>query len=495
MVETQSTRGTLLPMHRLIADLEAWRAEPTPGRRDMVEQAVGELVRAYSVRSIHLTVQSPAMPTLEVAIGTQPVPSAPEGSFALDGAPDAVVRLRIDADPLNREALKGALLVAFDGVVSRQEARFQRQQLEALDAAVRGIADVLSVDLVLQLIVDRVRELVGAEYAALGIVGQFGNIEQFVTSGLSDEVRARIGPLPRGHGLLGLIIREDSSFLIDDIAADHRRHGFPPDHPEMHSFLGVPVRSKKLSIGNLYLTNKISAATFNESDLRLVEMFALHAGIAMENARLHEEVQRLAIVDERQRISQDLHDSIIQSLYAISLSLEDLPEIFAEDPAEGAARADRAIDSIHATTRDIRNFIFGLQPELLEDSDLRTGLATLATEFRTNALIDLEVVIPTHLPALPDEHAAHVLAISREALSNVVKHSSASRAALEVAVRDGQMRLTVSDNGRGFDAVAPRSLHQRGLANLRARAEAVGGTLAVTSSAISGTRIEAEIPL
>ena len=210
----------------------------------------------------------------------------------------------------------------------------------------------------------------------------------------------------------------------------------------MHSFLGVPVRTKGRSIGNLYLTNKLTAATFSEDDVRLVEMFALHAAIAIENARLHEEIQRLAVVEERQRISQDLHDSIIQSLYAISLSLEDLPEIINEDPPDGAARADRAIDSIHGTIRDIRNFIMGLQPELLEEADLAAGIESLAAEFQANTMIDLELRLDTSLPDLPREHAMHMLSITREALSNVTRHSGATRASLEVLARAGMLRLT-----------------------------------------------------
>ena len=281
------------------------------------------------------------------------------------------------------------------------------------------------------------------------------------------RTRARIGALPRGRGLLGLIIREDHPFLIDDIMTDDRRAGFPEHHPDMHSFLGVPVRSKGRTIGNLYLTNKIGARSFAQDDMRLVGMFALHAAIAIENARLHDEIGRLAIVDERQRISQDLHDSIIQSLYAISLSLEDLPEIAAEDPPEGAARADRAIDSIHATIRDIRNFIMGLQPELLEDADLATGIATLAAEFRGNTLVDLELHVDPTLPDLRRERAAHVLSITREALSNIARHSGATRASLDLTAHEGTMRLVIGDNGQGFDIDETRSPRQRGLINLR----------------------------
>ena len=249
-----------------------------------------------------------------------------------------------------------------DLAVARADAAAANRRLEALDQAVRGIAGVLSTDVVLQLIVDRVRELAGAQYAALGIVGPHGLIELFITSGISAEQRAAIGPTPRGHGLLGLIIREGRSLRIDDIASHPHSYGFPPHHPEMHSLLGVPVRAKGRIVGDLYLTNKMTAPTFTEDDERLMDMFALHAGIAIENARMHEELQRLAVVDERDRISQDLHDSIIQSLYALGLSLEDLPDMFAEDRDEAVVRVERAIDSIHATIRDMRNLILGLAP-------------------------------------------------------------------------------------------------------------------------------------
>ena len=199
--------------------------------------------------------------------------------------------------------------------------------IDAFDAATRAIAGLLSVDAVLRVIVDQVRPLVGARYAALGIVDAEGVMERFITSGIDDSTRARIGDLPRGHGLLGLIVREARSFRVPDIATDPRRYGFPPNHPPMHSFLGVPDRCKG-ELGRQPVPDQQDRrAEFRADDQRLVETFALHAGIAIENARLHEQMRRLAIVDERQRISQDLHDAIIQSLYAVGLSLEDLPDV------------------------------------------------------------------------------------------------------------------------------------------------------------------------
>lgn len=500
MVE-QRTR--LLPLHQLLTALQDWRSGTLEQTNQGVHDALNAVIDAYGVRGAYVVVDASWLPTLHLGAGSLTGIGDNEWGergigareLELEGSPDGRARIWVDGEGEPADALAAAFELTLDAVSSRHQARLQRQQLEALDGAVRGIAAVQSVDTVLQLIVDRVRALIGAEYAALGIVGPFDNIEQFVTSGLSHRERERIGALPQGRGLLGLIIQEDSSFLVDDIATDPRRYGFPPHHPEMHSFLGAPVRSKGRSIGNLYLANKISGATFSAADLRLVEMFALHAGIAMENARLHAEVQRLAVVDERQRISQDLHDSIIQSLYATSLSLEDLPDVIAEDPAEGAARADRAIESIHATIRDIRNFIFGLQPELLETADLGSGIRSMAAEFRGNTLIDLEVEVATDLPEMPGEFASHILAITREGLSNIAKHSRATQASVELRVDNGVARLTIGDNGQGFDPTQPRSSERHGLANLHARAEALGGSLTISCEPDEGTRVVAEIPM
>ncbi len=290
---------------------------------------------------------------------------------------------------------------------------------DAVDVATRAIAGLGSVEEVLQVIVDQIRPLVGARYAALGIVDASGVIEAFITSGLDAETRARIGPLPRGHGFLGLIIRENGSIRIPDIALDERRYGFPPNHPEMHSFLGVPVTVKGRSVGNLYFTDKAGGELFTAADQALVETFARHAAIAIENARLHEQVQRLAVVDERERISQDLHDGIIQSIYAVGLSLEDVPELMEEDPDEVVRRVEHAIDSLHLAIRDIRNFIFGLRPELLSGMSLMSGLAATAEEFRHNSMIDVELEANGPIAEPTADTTAHLLGIVHETLANM----------------------------------------------------------------------------
>jgi signal transduction histidine kinase len=366
--------------------------------------------------------------------------------------------------------------------------------LQALDAAVRGISGVLEVEQVLQLIVDRVRDLVGAQYAALGIVDDAGLILQFITSGLSDEKRRAIGDLPRGRGLLGLIIRENRPYRIARIGSHPESYGFPPNHPPMESFLGVPVTVKGEVVGRLYLTNKQTASQFSADDQALVETFALHAGIAIENARLHEQVQRLAVVDERDRISRELHDSVIQSIYAVTLSLDDVPEFVDADPADAKQRVDDAIDALHAVIRDIRNFIFGLRPLLLDSGNLMEGLVALASELRRNTAIEIEVD-GEDVDGLAIDVVAELLAIAREALANVARHSGARRAWLRVARVDGDIRLEIADDGRGFTPDTPPPEHgHHGLPNMRARARALRGTFQVTARDGGGARIIVSVP-
>ncbi|MDQ2674347.1 MAG: GAF domain-containing sensor histidine kinase [Chloroflexota bacterium] len=370
--------------------------------------------------------------------------------------------------------------------------------LRALDEAVRGISGVLELDRVLQLIVDHVRVLVDAEYAALGIVDDAGAIERFITSGMSAETRAAIGALPRGHGLLGLIIRENRAFRIPRIAEHPESYGFPANHPPMDSFLGLPITSKGVPIGRLYLTNKRGADEFTELDQAMAEVFALHAAIAIENARLHDQVRRLAIVDERERISRDLHDSVIQAIYAQTLALDDVPDMIATEPEEGARRVDDAIDALNAVIRDVRNFIFGLRPVLLESGDLADGLRHLATELRRNGGVAVAVDVtgsdPETLAALPLETVAELLAITREALSNVARHADATTCHVALSSETGSLRLEIADDGRGFDGRRDAERGHHGLANMRARASALGADYEIASGPDGGTRMILTLP-
>jgi signal transduction histidine kinase len=367
--------------------------------------------------------------------------------------------------------------------------------LAALDEAARAISSVLGIEEVLQLIVDRVRELVDAEYAALGIVGVDGRIERFITAGLDPHERLAIGSLPTGRGLLGLIIREGRSYRIPSIADHPDSSGFPPNHPPMTSFLGVPVVSHDVSVGNLYLTDKRGAAEFSIGDLHLVELFARHAGIAIDNARLHAQAGRLAVAEERDRIGRDLHDGIIQSLYAVALSLEDVPELMGEIPGEAAERVDNAIESINLAIRDIRNFIYGLRPEAMDGTQVVAGLAALAEEVRHGGLVDMVAELdPAADPGLDAGAGSDLLNLVREALSNAVRHGHARRISITLAATATGSTLEIVDDGGGFDPAEVRSAGHHGLANMRARATAIGGRLDIRSAPGDGTTVIVDLP-
>jgi signal transduction histidine kinase len=370
-----------------------------------------------------------------------------------------------------------------------------RVAVEALSDAIGGIAGVLTGESVLQLIVDRVKELVGARYAALGILADDRRrIERFITSGITSEQRRVLGDPPQGHGLLGLIIEEGRSLRIPDIGAHPASYGFPANHPPMTSLLGVPVKLKNRTIGNLYLTDKIDAPEFSDDDQRLVELFAAHAGIAIENARLHEAVQYLAVVDERERIGKDLHDGIIQTLYAIALSLEDVPVLMTEDVAEATVTVDRAIDTLNRAIADLRQFVVGLRPETIDHTDFTGLLAALVDQVRQNNVVEVELEVPDQRIEVPAHARSELLQIAREGLSNIARHAHATTARITVRREADLLRLEVADDGVGFDSSSAVPRGHLGLANMRDRARALGGALEVGSGG-PGTTIIVTVPL
>jgi signal transduction histidine kinase len=367
--------------------------------------------------------------------------------------------------------------------------------LAAVDDAARAIASVLGIEELLQLIVDRVRDLVSAEFAALGIAGVDGRMERFITAGLDPHERLAIGSLPAGRGLLGLIIREGRSFRIPSIADHPASFGFPPNHPPMSSVLGVPIKMHGTSIGNLYLTEKQGGGEFSEADQRLVELFASHAGIAIDNARLHAQAGRLAVAEERDRIGRDLHDGIIQSLYAVGLSLEDVPELMAEAPADAAERVDGAIESINLAIRDIRNFIYGLRPEAVDGTQVVAGLAALAEEVRHGGLLDVTADLDQDAdPGLDAASGSELLNLVREALSNAVRHAHGRRIALRLTGAGDESTLEIADDGDGFDPAQLVAAGHHGLANMRARAAAIGGRFDIRSAPGEGTTVVVTLP-
>ena len=264
----------------------------------------------------------------------------------------------------------------------------------------------------------------------------------------------------------------------------------------MHSFLGVPIRVGGQTVGTFYLTEKLAAKVFSARDQKVVEMFALHAGIAIQNARLHQEVTKLAIVDERLRISRDLHDGIIQSIYGVSLSLEEVLELVGTNDPEAVARVDRAIDRLHTTIGDIRQFIVALGP--LGEQGIAATVEATARERLAGSPTELTVDLSgaTAIDQRMTPEAGHELVqIAREALSNVARHSQARNATLRIALDDDTAEMRIEDDGAGFDPARQVGGTHFGLANLRDRAAAVGGSLTIDSQPSGGTRILVRLPV
>src|SRR3954464_14995762 len=327
-----------------------------------------------------------------------------------------------------------------------------RTAFRALSDVVLAIAAEHEVETVLERLVHSARELAGAKYAALGIPDGEGAFASFITSGMGDELIAAMGPLPRTHGMLGAMLESPDPHRTDDIRADPRFRGWwPRAHPQMRSFLGVPIVARGEVIGALYLTEKEDAETFSESDQKLIELLAAHAAIAIENARLHERSRELSIIEERNRLARDLHDSVTQQLFGVALAAESAQTLLERDRAGAAAELKRVSELARGAMEELRAVVFELRPASLEAEGLATVLRKHVEVLRrvSGQTIALKV---RDVERLSPERATQVLRIAQEALGNALKHAGAQR----IEVRLEGRNLTVSDDGVGFDPSAVR---------------------------------------
>ena len=381
----------------------------------------------------------------------------------------------------------------------RDEANERRTsaQLEALFEASMTITAELAIDRVLQRIVDLARGLVSAKYAALGVPNATGSgLEKFITSGMTSQEIEQIGHPPEGKGLLGLLLREPKPIRVRRLVDDPRSSGVCEHHPVMSSFLGVPIIFKGRLLGNLYLTDKIGAEEFSEQDEYLIALLAAQAAIAIENANLYKQVQRLAVLEERERIAMDLHDGIIQSIYAVGLMLEYAGLVFDEQPAEAGKRLKEAINSLNEVIRDIRNYILDLRPQRFQNKNLSAGLVDLVRAFKANTFITVDVQTAEHADAdLTQEQSTGLFHIAQEALANIAKHARALHVLLNLRRESSGVVLSIQDDGRGFDVSTVRAYTGHGLRNMQERAHALGAQLRIVSVPGQGTRIEVKLPI
>jgi signal transduction histidine kinase len=368
--------------------------------------------------------------------------------------------------------------------------------LEAMSDAVLAIAAERSVQRVLQRIVHAARELAGARYAALGIPDGEGKFAHFITSGMSEELIAAMGPLPRTHGLLGAMLESDEPYRTADIRQDPRFRGWwPRAHPQMSSFLGVPIVSRGGVLGAFYLTDKEGAGDFTAGDERLIEMLAAHAAIAIENARLYEASRELSAIEERNRLARDLHDSVVQKRFGVVLAAQSAATLLERSSDDARAQVDRLQELAQEAIAELRSLVFQLRPAAIETEGLAAALAKHVEVLRRvhRLKVDLEVSGAARLRPGVDEE---LFKIAQEALHNALRHAHAGHLEVALDERDDAVALSVRDDGVGFDPDAPggrsRSL---GLTSMEERARALGSALEIASAPGQGTTISLEVAL
>ncbi|HKA93500.1 MAG TPA: GAF domain-containing protein [Acidimicrobiia bacterium] len=358
---------------------------------------------------------------------------------------------------------------------------------ELLDA-ITSIGTDLSLPIVLRRIVESACSLVAANYGALGVIGEDQHLSEFITVGIGPEQYDAIGHLPEGHGILGLLIVDPRPLRLRNLGAHEQSYGFPPNHPDMRSFLGVPILVRGSVFGNLYLCDKRGADEFSDEDERLARALAAAAGVAIANARLMGRIEEVAVLEDRERIARDLHDKVIQRLFAAGMTLQTMVPIPGRE--EASDRINLVVDDLDVTIREIRSTIFALQTPA--QRGLRVSIFAMVDGARELLGFSPELHIDGPLDTLvSDATAEHLLAVLQEALSNVAQHAGASQ--VSVTVEAGpDLLVRVVDNGKGLPSIPSDG---RGLPNLRHRAATMGGDFTAERLDTGGTVVEWRVPV
>ncbi|MPZ22848.1 MAG: GAF domain-containing protein [Dehalococcoidia bacterium] len=367
--------------------------------------------------------------------------------------------------------------------------------LLAVHEAALAISDELRLDVILGKIIDKARALVSATYGALGVPDGSGGFSRFITSGMSDEQIEAIGPLPRQHGLLALMLEDPEPVRLPNIKRHSRFEWWPQAHPDMKSFLGVPIVYQNAIVGAFYLTDKVGAPEFTDSDQEAITMLAAHAGIAIENARLFERSRELTAIEERNRLARDLHDSVAQTLFNIVLEADVAIQLMESDSTRSRAHLENLAESARRAAGEIRSLIFELRPPDLEkeglSETLRKHVEALSRAHRIEISFDSDgdCGVTAH-------DAYEIYRVTQEALHNALKHANPNRLGVVMTCKDGAILVRIDDDGRGFDTEdASVRAHSLGLTSMEERMKALGGRLEIISRPGSGTSVSVTAPL
>jgi signal transduction histidine kinase len=384
-----------------------------------------------------------------------------------------------------------------------------RSGFAAISAALLAMNRRLEVREVLQTIVTSARDLLDAQYAALGVPDDHGGFAQFVVAGVSEEEWKAIGPLPRQHGILAAMLHDATPQRLADVRKHPRFGGWPAAHPKMADFLGMPIADGEQVFGALFLANKRCDPTtreqrrpascdrdcaFTENDEELLRLLAQHAAIALTNARLYERSRELTIAEERTRIGHELHDAVAQKLFSLRLTAQAATALVDRDPARAKAELHEVARLSAEAADELRAAVIEMRPAALDEDGL---VATLRTQAQVldrahGAQVGFE---SRGVRALPSAQEEALLRVAQEALHNALRHAEASAVRVALTRRGSAVVLSVTDDGTGFDPGAVRSAGRHlGLVSMRDRASGVGGTLTVHSEPGKGTVVEMEVP-
>jgi signal transduction histidine kinase len=372
-----------------------------------------------------------------------------------------------------------------------------RDELREVSAAVLAVTSSRSVREVLQTIVAAARRLLDARYAALGVPDADGGFAEFLADGISDEQWSAIGPLPRQHGLLGVMLRDPHPVRLADIRAHPDFGWWPAAHPVLTDFLGMPIVVGDEILGELFLANKNADGGFTADDEELLQLLAAHAAIALVNARLYERSRELSIMEERHRIARELHDSVTQKLFSLRLTADAAANLLrrtSELPEAAAAHLDTVRQLASEATDELRAVMVGLRPADLHGDGLAPALRKQAELLDRAHGAQVRFRGPG-VPRLAADREEAVYRVAQEALHNALRHGAPSTVDIELSSSDVAVVLTVRDDGSGFDPGVRGTAQRRlGLASMRDRATAVGGRLQVKSRPGQGTTVRLEVP-
>jgi len=423
--------------------------------------------------------------------------------LALDAVRTALYPTQLDSGGrllLDGFVLTGGifLLGALFAFLEKQEERLQRQNAEllALHHAALDLGGELGLAALLQKIVDGACELIGSRYGALSVIDRDGKIEAFVTTGISDELRQRLGSPPVGRGLLGVPLQLGQSLRVGDIPGDSRSAGFPDHHPPMKSLLAVPITCHSPFRGNLYLSDKHDDLDFDRSDEASLSRFATQAANAIDAVHLHEQMRALAIEEERLRLAREMHDGVAQILASVNARAQAVREhIRAERSQEAIGLLDRLAADARDVHAEVREGILALRATSATDG-ISVALREFLDDWHDQTGIQVEPDLQGEIRLLPGREV-QMMRIAQEALANVRKHSGASRVGVRLAVADEVCELEIDDDGAGFDVDRPShdGKPHFGLLTMRERAQAVHGELSIHSTPERGTRIHLRVPV